>query len=74
MRKIVIAITIITLLLLSGCTKQELLGSDCGTVSPGYRDECCARQNQNIITVQCVGEWIYDTTTGECRYVCIETT
>ncbi|MFH1505673.1 MAG: hypothetical protein ABIE94_01645, partial [archaeon] len=51
------------------CEDEPLLGSSCGTVTPGYNDECCERQNEDP-PVQCKGEWKYNFDIGECEYVC----
>ncbi len=47
----------------------QAVGADCGTVSPGFRDECCARQNTDSIAVERMGGWRYDSVNG-CHYVC----
>ncbi len=56
-----------------GCVEKELVGASCGTVTPGYNDQCCAERNKDTIHIQCVGEWKY-TETGdpktECSWVC----
>jgi len=49
--------------------RAPVLGGDCGTVSPGFRDECCARQNAGNPQIQCVGRWVYDPAAG-CAYKC----
>ena len=63
---------VICLLVLVGCAKEPLLGSDCATVSPDYRDECCARQNVDTIHIMCVGEWKFNVNSQECEFVCEE--
>ena len=46
-------------------------GDDCGTVSPGSRDECCERKMKGVAPrLMCVGSWEYDEKTGECEYNC----
>ena len=62
--------TIPLLVFLTGCT-QPLLGGDCGTVTPGYNDACCRRQNSGVtIPAKCPGNWFYDSNTSQCEYEC----
>lgn len=76
MRKIFV---LFVLALIVGCSQIDveeeteegpLIGESCGTVSPDYRDECCARQNKDTIHIMCVGEWKYNMETGKCEFVC----
>ena len=48
----------------------ELVGESCGTVTPGYRDECCARQNKDAPHILCVGSWKYNSEQNLCEFVC----
>lgn len=68
--KIMIILAILALFLMASCTpKEPMLGSDCGTVSPDGRDECCARKNIDAIHIMCVGSWKYNPK-KECEFVC----
>ncbi len=49
--------------------RAPVLGGDCGTVSPGFRDECCANRNAGNPQIMCVGRWLYDSGAG-CSYRC----
>ena len=49
--------------------QEPLVGGSCGTVSPGYRGECCARKNEGKPQIMCAGHWTYLPGTG-CKYVC----
>ncbi|MBL7206365.1 MAG: hypothetical protein ISS36_02060 [Candidatus Aenigmarchaeota archaeon] len=51
----------------NNCT---LLGSSCGTVTPGYNDECCANRNKDTIHVQCLGNWKYIAKDNACAWIC----
>lgn len=48
---------------------EPVLGG-CGTVTPGYNDECCANNNINTPHPSCVGEWKW-IREGRCKFVCI---
>ena len=50
--------------------RDDFVGGSCGTVSPGYRDECCARKNADKPTPRCVGGWRYMPEDDECRFLC----
>ena len=50
-------------------TSEPLVGG-CGTVTPGYNDECCANVNKNVPHASCVGEWKWIASTGRCKFVC----
>jgi MFS family permease len=54
------------------CPNNEcnLLGASCGTVSPGYRDQCCTDKNINTIHIMCVGNWKYVAKTDQCVFYC----
>ncbi len=69
------------LILLAGCAQtvvetedtkesEELMGADCGTVSPDSRDECCASRNKDTIHIMCVGDWKYNLDNAMCEFVC----
>ncbi len=54
-------------------SQDQLVGSNCGTVTPGHNDECCRRQNKEIAsTKDCQGNWFYDFSKGQCDYYCYE--
>lgn len=55
---------------LGECSGEILLGSNCGTVTPGYNDECCERQNVDTVHAQCVGAWKYNWNITGCEWVC----
>ncbi len=49
----------------------ELVGGNCGTVSPDYRDKCCRdKHKDDPAPIRCPGTWIYDMELGDCRYDC----
>jgi len=77
MKKLIIISLLIAMLSLSGCqeiadekTDEILLGSSCGTVTPGYNDECCARKMADEATPACDGTWVYDFEIAECKFAC----
>ncbi len=65
-----VAAVAVVVILLYALAPRDLVGGDCGTVSPEGRDECCARQNKDTPHAMCVGEWRYSET--GCKYVCTE--
>ncbi|MBN1645076.1 hypothetical protein JW851_03490 [Candidatus Woesearchaeota archaeon] len=48
---------------------KPLLGG-CGTVTPGYNDECCANVNKDVPHPACAGEWKWNFEKNICEYVC----
>ncbi len=48
----------------------ELIGASCGTVTPGYNDECCARKMIGAIKPSCVGEWKWVMPEARCKFIC----
>lgn len=64
-------------MIIAGCAKnidndgsEQIFGTSCGTVTPGYNDECCANKNKDTPHIMCVGEWKYVGGEEECAYVC----
>ena len=47
-----------------------LLGASCGTVTPGYNDECCANKNIDTPHIACTGGWKYLAESNQCVYFC----
>jgi flagellar basal body-associated protein FliL len=45
-------------------------GSSCGTVTPGYNDQCCEERNKDTAHIQCVGNWRYNSETNQCIFYC----
>jgi len=63
-------IGILLLIMMIGCAKQPMLGESCGTVTPGYNDECCANKMKDAVHAMCVGEWKYNFETAQCEWKC----
>ncbi|MFH1448631.1 MAG: DUF333 domain-containing protein [Candidatus Micrarchaeota archaeon] len=52
---------------------SKIVGASCGTVTPGYNDECCENKNLETHHVDCPGSWKYQATGDpqtECEWVC----
>lgn len=50
-------------------TGEPVLGG-CGTVTPGYNDECCANIHKDTPHPACVGEWKWIMPEARCKFVC----
>lgn len=48
----------------------EVIIGGCGTVTPGYNDECCANSYKDYPIPACVGEWKWLMPEGRCKFVC----
>ena len=67
---VVLAALTLVILNLQGLSGRQLVGTSCGTVSPDYQDECCARQNSDKVQIMCEGSWKFNIQTQECAFVC----
>ena len=62
---------IILTVMITGCTQIPLLGSNCGTVTPGQNNACCRRQNAGKTSLlDCTGNWFYNSDMSKCEYKC----
>ena len=77
MKKILLVLGVLAVLLLAGCAKEPRLGESCGTVTPGYNDDCCQRvmmekelNGEIAVIPACVHHWEWDEVNAECKFVC----
>jgi len=51
-------------------TNEVILGSNCGTVTPGQEHKCCQERMKNELHTACTGKWKYKK--NKCAYICDE--
>ena len=52
------------------CDEGEVIGGECGTVTPDQADACCEEKMKDELHPECEGDWKYDSTKAQCKYKC----